>query len=251
MQACRCAIRDCVAAINASGVGLFAKTESLAATAGFFWNSAGGNAIVADGTITAYKDVIANGDGNQQAYMGGNNDGDVEFGSKNAAVTTAAFYNQASGKFLNILARDATVRQLTITGGADLAEPFAMSHDGVEPGSVVIIDSINPGKLRLSDSAYDKKVAGIVSGADGINPGISMIQENVLEAGKNVALSGRVYVKANDSAGEIQPGDLLTTSAIPGEAMKASDHAQAQGAILGKAMTKLDSGKVLVLVTLQ
>ena len=80
-----------------------------------------------------------------------------------------------------------------------------------------------------------------------------MIQEDALEAGENVALSGRVYVKANTSAGPIAPGDLLTTSEIPGEAMKAADHQRAQGSILGKAMTPLDegTGMVLVLVTLQ
>ena len=185
--------------------------------------------------------------------MGGDGDGDVEFGSKNASVTLAAFYNQASGKFLNTLMRDATVRALTIYGGADLAEPFAMSHADVAPGTVVVIDTENPGKLRRSAAAYDKKVAGIVSGANGIRPGISMIQEDALEAGENVALSGRVYVKANTSAGPIAPGDLLTTSDIPGEAMKAADHARAQGAILGKAMTGLlqGDGTVLVLVTLQ
>ena len=149
--------------------------------------------------------------------------------------------------------RDASVRVLTIRGGADLAEPFAMSHADVTPGTVVIIDTQNPGRLRRSGAAYDKKVAGIVSGLDGVRPGISMIQEDMLEAGENVALSGRVYVKANTSAGPIEPGDLLTTSDIPGEAMKAADHARAQGAILGKAMTALPQGdgSVLVLVTLQ
>jgi hypothetical protein len=46
---------------------------------------------------------------------------------------------------------------------------------------------------------------------------------------------------------------MLTTSSNPGHAMKASDHAKAAGAILGKAMTALDKGQgmVLVLVTLQ
>ena len=141
----------------------------------------------------------------------------------------------------------------TIRGGADLAEPFAMSHDGVEPGTVVVIDAANPGKLKRSTCAYDKKVAGIVSGANGIKPGISMIQEDMLEAGENVALSGRVFVKADTSAGSIEPGDLLTTSSTAGRAMKAADPAQAQGAILGKAMTPLadGDGMVLVLVTLQ
>ncbi len=142
---------------------------------------------------------------------------------------------------------------LTITGGADLAEPFPMSHSGIAPGTVVSIDVENPGKLRASARAYDRKVAGIVSGANGIKPGISMIDEAQLEPGENVALSGRVYVRANASAGQISPGVLLTTSDIPGDAMKAADHARAPGSILGKAMTPLDgkTGTVLVLVTLQ
>ena len=97
--------------------------------------------------------------------------------------------------------RDLSVRVLTIRGGADLAEPFAMSHADVAPGTVVVIDTKNPGKLRKSAAAYDKKVAGIVSGANGVRPGISMIQEDMLEPGENVALSGRVYVKANTSGG--------------------------------------------------
>jgi hypothetical protein len=173
-------------------------------------------------------------------------------------VTNFVPYNTALGRAMDVIAnnitmRDASVRQLTIRGGADLAEPFTMSHDGVQPGTVVVIDEKNPGKLRRSTQAYDKKVAGIVSGANGIRPGISMIQEDMLEAGENVALSGRVFVKADTIAGSIEPGDLLTTSSSPGRAMKAADHDKAQGAILGKAMTSLSEGDgmVLVLVTLQ
>jgi hypothetical protein len=66
-------------------------------------------------------------------------------------------------------------------------------------------------------------------------------------------LTGRVYCWANASYGPIEPGDLLTTSDTPGHAMKVTDHAKAQGAIIGKAMTELKQGKglVLVLVTLQ
>ena len=170
-----------------------------------------------------------------------------------ATVINFVPYNTATNKPLNIVVTDASVRALTIRGGADLAEPFAMSHSGVEPGTVVVIDAANPGKLKASTRAYDKKVAGIVSGANGIRPGISMIQEDKLEAGENVALSGRVYVKADASAGSIEPGDLLTTSSTAGRAMKAADHDQAQGAIIGKAMTPLadGDGMVLVLVSLQ
>ena len=144
---------------------------------------------------------------------------------------------------------------LTIRGGADLAEPFNItSGNGEVPqGAVVVIDEQNPGHLKLSDSPYDTRVAGVVSGANGVNPGIQMHQQGLIEGGKNVALTGRVYVQADASTAAIRPGDMLTTSSIPGYAMKVSDHARAAGAILGKAMTGLSEGKgmVLVLVTLQ
>ena len=47
--------------------------------------------------------------------------------------------------------------------------------------------------------------------------------------------------------GPIEPGDLLTTSNVPGHAMKVSDYERAQGAILGKAMSSLESGRGPVL----
>jgi hypothetical protein len=142
---------------------------------------------------------------------------------------------------------------LTIRGGSDVAEPFPVTGCQVEPGTVMVIDEANPGQLRRSTQAYDTRVAGIISGAGGIQPGLSLQQDGVLAQGQKVALSGRVYVQADASTGAIRPGDLLTTSDVPGRAMKVSDHARAQGAILGKAMTGLKEGKglVLVLVTLQ
>ena len=146
-----------------------------------------------------------------------------------------------------------TVKVLTITGGADIAEPFEIAGEQISKGSVVVIDEEHPGQLKLSSRAYDSRVAGIVSGANGVNPGIALHQAGALDAGQNVALSGRVYVQADASYGPIRPGDLLSTSGTPGHAMKVSDHAKAQGAILGKAMGSLREGKglVLVLVTLQ
>jgi len=144
------------------------------------------------------------------------------------------------------------VKTLRITGGADVAEPFAMPAQ-IAKGSVVVIDDAHPGQLKLSTEAYDTRVAGIVSGAKGINPGIALHQGGALEDGQNVALSGRVYVQADAEFGAIKPGDLLTTSDTPGHAMKVTEHSKAQGAILGKAMSGLKEGKgmVLVLVTLQ
>jgi hypothetical protein len=141
---------------------------------------------------------------------------------------------------------------VTITGGADLAEPFPTDTE-LPKGSVVVIDEEHTGQLKRSEHAYDTRVAGIISGANGVSPGISLQQEGVFERGQNVALTGRVYVQADATYGGIKPGDLLTTSDTPGHAMKVADHAKAQGAILGKAMSALKAGKglVLVLVTLQ
>ncbi len=145
---------------------------------------------------------------------------------------------------------------LEITGGSDLSEQFEVSdmHTLIKPGMVMSIDPENPGQLTLSSKAYDKKVVGVISGAGGVNTGMVMGQKGS-EADGNlpVALVGRVYVWADASAGPIEPGDMLTTADRPGHAMRVSDHAQASGAILGKAMTGLEKGQglILTLVSLQ
>jgi hypothetical protein len=198
-------------------------------------------------------------------YARANDDGSFVWSDGTTTVSSFGantFTAHASGGFQFQLASSTvaisasgtlSVPVLTITGGSDVAEPFAMSSAAIPKGSVVIIDEEHPGQLKISDQPYDTRVAGIVSGANGVNPGISLHQVNVLNGDLNVALSGRVYVLADTGNGSIHPGDLLTTSATPGHAMKVTDHARAQGAILGKAMTSLSEGKgmVLVLVTLQ
>lgn len=153
---------------------------------------------------------------------------------------------------------------LQITGGSDLSEQFditstteAVSNASlteIQPGLVVSIDPENPGKLVVSNEAYDRKVAGIISGAGGVKTGMLMGQTgSVADGTQPVALTGRVYCWVDATNGAIAPGDLLTSSPIPGHAMKATDQTKAQGAIIGKAMTSLKEGRglVLVLVSLQ
>ena len=149
-----------------------------------------------------------------------------------------------------------TTDELVIMGGSDLSEQFDIkgAEDTVKPGMLVSIDPTRPGKLLISNASYDKKVAGIISGAGGVKPGMLMGQKGTMADGEHpVALTGRVYCWADASNGAIEPGDLLTTSSTPGHAMKVSDHNKALGAIVGKAMTSLKEGKglVLVLVNLQ
>ncbi|MCB0578695.1 MAG: hypothetical protein KDD10_05235 [Phaeodactylibacter sp.] len=140
-------------------------------------------------------------------------------------------------------------RCLEITGGCDIKEDLN-SLENLEPGDVVVIDENNPGNIRRTTEAYDKKAAGVISGANGINPGISLSQEDVLDGDYPLTMLGRVYVKVT---GKVEVGDMLTTSPKPGFAMSARDYSKANGAVVGKAMTGNDGGEgmVLVLVNLQ
>lgn len=145
-----------------------------------------------------------------------------------------------------------------ITGGSDLSENFDVAEINdltPQPGMVVSIDPQNPGRLIPSTRAYDRTVAGIISGANGINSGMVMGQKGSEADGAHpVALTGRVYVMADTTRGAIEPGDLLTTSDVPGHAMAVTDFAKMHGAVIGKAMTGLamdEAGMILVLVNLQ
>lgn len=142
---------------------------------------------------------------------------------------------------------------LEITGGADLVESFDTREDSPEPGTVLVIDSERAGELAIARSAYDRRVAGVVSGAGDVQPGLSMGQEGVASGDTLVALTGRVYVKTSAENGPVRPGDRLTTANTAGHAMRVSDASRADGAVLGKAMGALDEGTglVLVLVNLQ
>lgn len=136
--------------------------------------------------------------------------------------------------------------------GLDYAEGFDVSDlTNIDPGSVLIIDPDNPGKLTLSNTPYDSKVAGIVAGANETGSGVRLGAD---QFDYDVALAGRVYCNVDATEEGVDPGDMLTTSATIGYAMKSTDYMRAQGAILGKAMQRLEKGEkgqILVLVTLQ
>jgi len=198
--------------------------------------------------------ILVEGGGGEKAYLGGDGNGNnVQLGSLNPNVTEVAFYNPSSNSFMDLYVGDVSLGVIDIRGGADVAESFFISEDNVPEGSVVVIDEENEGRLKMSDRAYDTRVAGVISGANGIKPALMLRQEGVLEGDHYVALAGRVYVLADATAAPIRPGDQLTTSGTPGHAMKVADRQMAQGAILGKAMNSLKEGKgyVLMIVTLQ
>ncbi len=156
-----------------------------------------------------------------------------------------------------------TTQEIEVTG-EDLAEFFTVNSSNlvsdIRPGVLLSIDEENPGDVVMTSEAYDKKIAGIISGANGVRPGLLMGGEmgradETLPAATGefpIALAGKAYVYANAENGPIKVGDMLTSSSTPGYAMKVNDYERARGAIIGKAMTALEGGDgfVLVLISL-
>ncbi len=260
---------------------------------GAWAESLNGTGLVAkttNGTNAIYGQNLAAGN---QGWLGGITEGaQGQAAVGNGVVGITADLLAAGGYFRNDGGGDALfadghakVRTLEILDGGDLAEPFEITDrssirapiasegpirtrsasDGSDDwpqavaGMVVVIDRQNPGAMTLSSDPYDRKVAGVISGANGLSPGMVMKanRQAVGDGAELVALTGRVWcwcdATSDAGSGPIEPGDLLTTSPTLGHAMKAADGSRAHGAVIGKAMTGLADGRglVLVLVNLQ
>ena len=133
------------------------------------------------------------------------------------------------------------------SGAATTTAPAAASHPimglsaPTEPGDVLSLDPDRPGQLRLSTVAADPLAIGVMAGAS--SPG----GPDGAWHGP-IATSGVVLVRADAGYGAIRPGDLLTTSATPGHAMRATE--VLAGTILGKAIDGLENGKDTIRVVL-
>jgi hypothetical protein len=137
--------------------------------------------------------------------------------------------------------------------GADCAEDFDVDPDcEVRPGTVMVIGPV--GRLRPCAAPYDRRVAGIISGAGDRRPGIVLGRRRTETTGDRIplALTGTVLCNVDATDEAIDVGDLLTTAARPGHAMRASDPERTFGSIVGKALGSLQSGtgEIPVLATL-
>ena len=121
----------------------------------------------------------------------------------------------------------------------------------VEPGTVMVLG--NEGCLFESNCAYDKRVAGVVSGAGSYRPAIILDKSRTSGNRQPIALIGKVFCKVDAQFGAIDVGDLLTTSPTPGHAMKTTDPLKAFGAVIGKALRPLSDGQgmIPILIALQ
>jgi hypothetical protein len=176
-----------------------------------------------------------------------NGTGAAVYGEKQGPIGHAGFF-KGNVHITGNLTADGDI----VLSNADCAEDFDVSGaDKVEPGTVMVLG--NEGVLFQSQQAYDKHVAGVISGAGDYKPGIVLDSRKTSGDRQPIALMGKVFCKVDAQFGAIQVGDLLTTSPTPGHAMVASEPVRAFGTIIGKALRPLLSGQGLIpiLVTLQ
>ncbi|GID94121.1 hypothetical protein Adi01nite_35330 [Amorphoplanes digitatis] len=151
----------------------------------------------------------------------------------------------------NVNSNIGVLGDIKLVGGADLAEEFDVVGDvPADPGTVVVL--VGGDNVQVSDRPYDRRVAGVVSGAGDLRPGL-ILDRRSGPGRRPLALSGKVWCKVDADQGAVEVGDLLTTSPTPGHAMRATDRERSFGAVIGKALGPLDSGLGLirVLVALQ
>ena len=150
-------------------------------------------------------------------------------GGKHALVARGG--TQSSGRFEGNVEVTGDIKLVN----ADCAEDFDVieseSKENVEAGTVMVLTE--NGSLQSSYQEYDKKVAGIVSGAGGYKPAIVLDKQEQNTNNKNkrlpIALMGKVYCNVDARHSSIKIGDLLTTSSTKGYAMKAEDPMKAFG----------------------
>ncbi len=137
--------------------------------------------------------------------------------------------------------------QSLTASGLDLAENYTGDPENLaEPGDVVkLVKRDGKSIVVPADSVYGKDVIGVVT----TKPGLVLDDE--MDSPKvPVVLAGRIPVKVSTVNGKIKVGDKLTSSSIPGVAIKAIK----SGQIIGTAMEDYDSdeiGQIVVHFSLQ
>ena len=94
----------------------------------------------------------------------------------------------------NVNAGNMNVTGDILLANADCAEDFDITEaESIEPGTVMVLGE--EGTLHQSQQAYDKRVAGVISGAGDYKPGIVLDKQPAQSHRKPLALLGKVYCK--------------------------------------------------------
>jgi hypothetical protein len=226
---------------NSSASGVWG--ENTGGGVGVGGKSANGTGVIGQGGWNGVQGVTANS--SASGVWGENTGGGFGVGAKSASGPGVSAQGNPAGMFNGDVLVTGDVILVNSTSG-DIAEDFDVedARSNLEAGTVLIINA--DGKLSASDLPYDTRVAGVVSGAGGLRPAVVLQRVPSGTSRSPIALLGKAYCKVDATFGNIEAGDLLTTSATPGHAMKVSDKSRALGAIIGKALARFEDGCGLI-----
>ena len=229
---------------GSAGNGVFGLTHSTGfgamVGAGVAGNSAGGRGTGVHGHTSTGVGVLGTSDGSGPA---GRFEGNV----------TVTGNHECGGDFTvarNFIVNGSLAGTLKIAAGgdiqfADCAEDFEVAElADAGPGTLMALNE--DGLAVPCTQEYDTRVVGIVSGAGTFRPGIILGRTESEAPAVPLALIGKAFCKVDADYGAICIGDLLTSSPTDGHAMVAADRSRALGAIIGKALRSLSSGRGIV-----
>jgi hypothetical protein len=240
------------------------NTGSLYGVRSYVYNNSSSTGSLYSGYYTAYS------------YGTGNNYGfrSYVYGSGTGKVWSGYFYGGAStaSNYLGFYADKVT------SSPSDAAEYIYDTNGNTKPADVVIADPNKKESIIKSTKPYQSGILGVISTNPAITMGMEIVMdESTGEMKKDVkaaklALAGRVPVNVCLENGPVLPGDNLTSSSIPGVAMKwtlldvnaakdfddlkriLSENEKRRNAIIGKAVDSFSgpgTGKVIVLISVQ
>jgi hypothetical protein len=229
---------DGVFGISEQGRGVVGVAKG--GSTGVEGNSQSGPGVI--GISEQGRGVVGVAKGGSAGVEGNSQSGPGVFAQSGSGIAVHAH----GGRLAALFEGDVEVTgDIRLVNAADCAEAFdVVASNSVEAGTVMVLD--DGGGLRACAGAYDHRVAGIVSGAGGYKPGLVLDARPSSRPRPVIALMGKVYCKVDAEYCAIHVGDLLTTSPTEGYAMKATDPRQAFGAVIGKAMAPLASGRGLI-----
>jgi hypothetical protein len=133
-------------------------------------------------------------------------------------------------------------------GTTTQASSFTQYYETTDPamaiGEIVSLDTeLGSGLIRKTNEAYSQTLLGVVAPSPETDLGGDVVLTGRTK--KAVALAGRFGVKVSNENGVIKKGDYLTSSSVPGVAMKATD----AGRVIGIALEDYEGEEIATVLT--
>ena len=251
---------------QAAGTEIRVTNNNASGFSGVYLN--GGFSVSAGGffqfnNTTANKNLFVGTGGDDPLHLGTGNairvtvlptSGNVGVGLTNPAEKLEVNGNlKVSGTGLGNITATGTIEGANVKAKYQDVAEWVDSSQELAAGTVVVLDRSKSNHVIAATTAYDSRVAGVIS----LQPGVTLGEGG--EGRVLVAASGRVKVKVDAGNGPIEIGDLLVTSDKEGLAMKSVPVniggvlIHRPGTLIGKALEPLDkgTGQILVLLSLQ